>query len=85
MFCGPVPSVPIDAVLAEISERPSGYAGLFDAVADALDGRPGREVTLSDGRRSLEFVSAVYASARTRAPVGLPLAEGHALFNGWLP
>ncbi len=75
----------IDAVLTEISERPSGYAGLFDAVADALDGKPGREVTLSDGRRSLEFVSAVYGSARTRAPVDLPLAEDHALFDGWLP
>ncbi len=75
----------IDEVLAEVSARPGGYAGLFEAVADALDGDAGREVTLADGRRSLEFVSAVYASARTGAPVDLPLDEDHPLYAGWLP
>ena len=72
-------------LLAALREPPAGYAGLFAALADALDGRPGAEVTLADGRRSLEFVSAVYHSARTGAPVRLPLGPDHPLWSGWLP
>ncbi len=75
----------IDAVAEAVPDCPAGYAGLFEAAADALDGNPGREVTLSDARRSLEFVSAVYGSARTRAPIDLPLAPDHPLYAGWLP
>lgn len=75
----------IDAVLADVKAPPSGFAGLFDAMADALDGRPCREVTLEDARHALEFVSAVYGSARTAAPVSLPLTSDHPLYGGWLP
>ena len=62
-----------------------GFAGMFTAMADALDGSPGSEVTLEDGRRSLEFVTATYASARSGAPVNLPLDREHPLYNGWTP
>ena len=72
-------------VLVGLSDRPSGYAGLFGAMADALGGRPGREVTLLDGRRSLKFVTAVYALARVHAPVGLSLGQDHPLHSDWLP
>lgn len=75
----------VDQVLASVPEEKSGFAGLFTAVADALDGAPGRAVTLQDGRRSVEFVTAVYASARSGAPVSLPLAPDHPLYGGWLP
>ena len=75
----------IDRVLSQVTAAISGYAGLFHAVADALDGRPGREVTLADGRRSLEFVTAAYASARQNAPIALPLGPDHPLYNGWIP
>lgn len=75
----------IDAVLATVETPPLGYAGMFTAFADALDGNPGREVTLEDGRRSLEFVTAVYASARTDAPVTLPLGPDHPMYGGWMP
>jgi len=75
----------IDAVLGDVGDDLPGYAGLFDAIADALDGRSGREVTLQDGRRSVEFVTAVYASARSGAPVALPLGQDHDLYEGWLP
>ena len=75
----------IDAVLSEVGAVPAGYAGLFAAMADALDGAPGREVTLADGRRSLEFVTAAYHSARTGQPVALPLPPDHPLHEGWLP
>jgi hypothetical protein len=63
----------------------SGFAGFFEAVADALDGSPGREVTLRDGWRSLAFVTAVYASARFGRRETLPLAADHPLYASWLP
>ena len=75
----------IDAILARVRTPKAGYAGLFEAIADCLDGNPGREVTLEDARRSLEFVSAVYHSARTAMPVALPLEADHALYDGWVP
>jgi predicted dehydrogenase len=75
----------VDAVLAEVAEGPSGFAGMFSALADALDGRPGREVTLADGRRSLEFVTAVYASARSGQAIDLPIGTDHPMYGGWLP
>lgn len=75
----------IDQALAAIPTPPAGYIGLFTAIADALDGQPGYEVTLEDGRRSLEFVSAVYSSAREKAPVQLPLTSAHRSYAGWEP
>lgn len=75
----------IDAVLAGIGTPLDGYAGMFGAMADALVGRGGREVTLKDGRNSLEFVTAVYASSRTGAAVALPLEASHPLYTGWIP
>ncbi len=76
----------VDAVLATVdSSTPVGYVGMFAAVADALDGRPGREVTLEDGRRSLEFVTAVYSSARNSGFESLPIAVDHPLYESWLP
>jgi len=75
----------IDAVLAKVPTAKAGFAGMFEALAHALDGKAGREVTLEDGRRSLEFVTALYASARANAPVTLPLGRDHPLYHGWLP
>ncbi len=75
----------IDQELASITKPPSGYVGFFTAIADALDGKNGHEVTLADGRRSLEFVSAVYASARAQQPVELPLTANHPSYGGWGP
>ncbi len=81
----PVSQADIDAVLAAVPEFKPGFAGFFDAIADALDDRGGNEVTLLDGRRSLEFVTAIYASARGRGPVELPLGADHSLYDGWTP
>jgi len=75
----------IDHALAEIQIPPTSYVGLFTAIADALDGQPGNEVTLLDGRQSMEFVSAVYASAREKRPIQLPLTSSHSSYNGWAP
>ncbi len=81
----PVSQADIDTVLAATREPKPGFAGFFDAVADALDGRGGNKVTLLEGRRSLEFVTAIYASARRGGPVELPLGSDHPLYGGWSP
>jgi predicted dehydrogenase len=75
----------IDRVLAALPPARAGFVGLFEAVADALAGNPGREVTLADGRRSLEFVTAVYASARFGRRELLPLPAEHPLYASWHP
>lgn len=75
----------VDRIVSGAAGQLSSYAGLFDAIADALDGAPGREVTLEDARRSLEFVSAVYASSRRGEPMALPLAQDDPIRGGWCP
>lgn len=81
----PARQAEFDRVLASVGAVRSGFDGFLDAVADALDGKGGQEVTLADGRRSLEFVTAVYASARSGDAVDLPLGAGHPLYAGWAP
>ncbi len=41
-----------------------GMQGMFDEIANKLDGSTSDEVTLLDARKSLEFVTAVYDSSR---------------------
>ena len=75
----------IDSVVATADATHSGFAGLFAEVAKALDGEDHHAVTLEDGRRSVEFVTAVYDSARRGVRVSLPLGADHALYGGWQP
>ena len=75
----------IDEVLERVGPVLTGYAGMFDAIAKTIAGKDAPLVTLEDGRRSLEFVSAVYGSARSGQPVSLPLESDSALYEGWLP
>ena len=81
----PTTQAEIDAALSNALEAAIGYEGLFSAIAEELDGKPSRAVTLADGRRSLELVTAAYHSARTGVPVELPLDASHPLYKGWLP
>ncbi len=81
----PTRQAQIDEVLASVGPVLSGFAGMFDALARALNGEEAPFVTLEDGRQSLEFVTAIYSSARTGAPVSLPLSSNCRLYEGWLP
>lgn len=81
----PVTQAELDAVLAGVTADETGFKGYFRAVSEALAGHGGREVTLADGRRSLEFVSAVYQSARSGRAVNLPLGAEFPLYDSWLP
>ncbi|ASJ72691.1 Gfo/Idh/MocA family protein [Granulosicoccus antarcticus] len=75
----------VDAVLASVTGKATGFTGFFDALSDALNGQPGQEVLLADGRRSLELVSAIYLSAKTGNKVALPLGPDDSVYESWLP
>ena len=81
----PTQQADIDRVLAGVGPVLSGYAGMFVAIAQSLNGEDAPFVTLADGRQSLEFVTAVYGSARSGAPVSLPLGSDNDLYDCWLP
>jgi predicted dehydrogenase len=86
----PVSQADVDGALASVGTTPIGYDGQFTAVADAIEGMP-RDVTaepmvtLADARASIEFVTAVYDSARHQRQVTLPLPADHPYATGWLP
>lgn len=81
----PTSQTEIDRALEETPAVPPAFQGLFSEIAKALDGKPSKAVTLEDGRRSVELVTAAYHSARTGMPVTLPLGANHPLYDGWQP
>lgn len=81
----PTTQMQIDDVLAGVTPPPNGFSGLLAAMADTLDGKPAKPVTMTDGRRSIEFVTAAYHSSREAQPVDLPIEPGHPLYDGWMP
>lgn len=81
----PVTQDRIDAIVAGVPTGHAGFAGYLSAIADALTGMGGQEVTLADGRRSIELVTAIYQSARSGQPVELPLTREAECYAGWMP
>ena len=73
----------VSAALASFTPLPEGFAGQFYRLHHAL--RTGGElpVTLADARAAIELMTAIYHSARTGAPVRLPLDAAHPLYGGW--
>ena len=81
----PITQKQIEEVLSKVKKPSSWYAGLFDEIANKLDGSYSDEVTLLDARKSLEFVTAVYKSSRQNKNVKLPIDKDDPLYNSWLP
>ena len=75
----------IESVLADLTPPLSGFQGLFAAIYDHLVLGQGDIVSFADGRRSIEFVTAVYRSAREGKQIHLPLNEDDPLYHSWLP
>jgi predicted dehydrogenase len=86
-FKGDTPEVDglLQQALAAFVPELEGYAGQFARYHRALRSGAELPVTLADARASIELITAIYHSARTRAPVRLPLEAGHPLYRGWQP
>ena len=81
----PVKQNQIDQVLSKVKQPKSWYAGMFDEIANKLEGKISDEVTLLDARKSLEFVTAVYNSSRQNKNIDLPIDKNNLLYSSWLP
>ena len=77
--------VEVDAITGSVSEAKAGFAGYFHAVALALQGRPGKEVTLEQGRQSIELVTAIYQSSNSGESVTFPLPKNTSYYESWIP
>ena len=75
----------IDDLISNIKTPKPWYAGLFEQIANKLDGIESDEVTLDNARKSLEFVTAVYYSSRKGQNISLPIKNDNPLYNSWLP
>ncbi|WP_113260773.1 Gfo/Idh/MocA family protein [Agrobacterium cavarae] len=81
----PTTQAQIDAVLATVGDGENGFTGFVEAIADAMEGRGGKEVTVTDGLQSIELVTAIYRSAREGKPVCLADAAEGQWIKGWAP
>ena len=81
----PITQSQIEDVISKVKQSKSWYAGMFEEIANKLNGLPSDEVTLRDARNSLEFVTAVYASSRQNKIIEIPIDKKNKLYNSWLP
>ena len=81
----PIAQSQIDDVLSKVKQSKSWYAGMFEEIANKLNGLPSDEVALVDARNSLEFVTAVYASYRQNKTIEIPIDKKNKFYNSWLP
>ena len=86
-FTGDSPEIEqqIQDTLAHLEPLPEGFAGQFYHFHQALRDNTELPVTLADARASLELITAIYYSARTRQAVRLPIRPDHPYYAGWLP
>ena len=75
----------IETSLGESTDAGEGFSGFFSEIARDLQGKQNSAVTLKDGIRSIELVTAIYQAARTGDRVSLPLTADHPLWKGWIP
>ncbi len=80
----PITQDKINVVLSKVKQPKTWYSGMFEEIANKLDGLDSDEVTLMDARKSLEFVTAVYNSSRNNVVVNLPIEKKNPLYNSWL-
>ena len=86
-FTGDSPAIDeqIRETLARFEPLPERFTGQFHRFYHALHAGQPPPVTLADARAALELITACYASARTRLPVALPIAQDDPYYNGWQP
>jgi predicted dehydrogenase len=75
----------IDTETAKVQPTEDGYTRQFQLFHDAVTTDGALPVTLEDGRRALELVTAAYYSGRTGEAVTLPIAPDHPYYRSWAP
>lgn len=75
----------MNEVLRDYENEQIGFKGFFAEIADDLSERPNAAVSVEDGIKSIELVTAIYHAARTGTRVSLPISESHPLYEGWIP
>ncbi|MBD8893897.1 Gfo/Idh/MocA family protein [Roseibium litorale] len=82
----PARQAEIDQVVASAAEPPARFLGFFTDIHAVLNGKEALYLTtMEEGEHSIELITAIYVSAREKRVVSLPLAPGHAFYDGWLP
>jgi len=74
-----------DQALAEFTPRSASFEGQFEDLYSHLQTGSPLLVTLNDARRSLELVTAMYASSRSGLSESLPITSSHPLYHDWRP
>jgi len=81
----PARQAEVDRILSTVERNHEGFAGFCAAVAQALDGQGGAEVSLDDGVASIELAAAIYHSNRSARRVSLPLDRNLPICDGFRP
>lgn len=81
----PAKQAEVDAVLAEVTDVKLGFAAFFDELAKQISGTANNAVTLEDGRKSIELVTAIYHASRTGTAVEMPVTSDNPLYSNWGP
>jgi predicted dehydrogenase len=81
----PVTQNQVNEIISKVNKPKSWYAGMFNEIANKLDGKSSDEVKLLDARKSVEFVTAVYDSSRQGKNISLPINKNNPLYASWLP
>ena len=81
----PVTQNQVDEIISKVNKPKSWYAGMFNEIANKLDGKNSDEVKLLDARKAVEVVTAVYSSSRQGKNIRLPINKSNPLYTSWLP
>lgn len=80
----PVTGADVAAALKGAPSGEEGYTEQFEGYHASLTRGAPLPITLTDGRRSIELLTAQYHAARTGERVRLPLGHDHPAYKGWL-
>jgi predicted dehydrogenase len=76
----------IEQALAGFTPQPpEGFVGQFERFAQAMQSGSELPITISDGRRAIELVTAVYYSMHTGQVDTLPIGPDHPYYHGCIP
>ncbi|WP_116084924.1 Gfo/Idh/MocA family protein [Tropicimonas sp. IMCC34011] len=73
------------AIMAAAPDTGTDFEGQFRDFHAAIEGGRPFAVSLSEARRSMELVTALFHASSTGTQVALPIGPEHPLYEGWVP